>query len=94
MEKSRNLSDVQRQKILAFLIENNIIDKNGIVNYLESFILLRKYNRNMKLAIDKWKRDIDFVLRYKMNNSKITGVNENGQNKKKQNRKRYRLRDT
>jgi hypothetical protein len=71
VEKSKNLSDVQRQRILAFLIENNIIDKNGIVNYLESFILLRKNNRNMKLAIDKWKRDIDFVLRYKMNNSKI-----------------------
>ncbi len=71
VEKSRNLSDVQRQRILAFLIENNIIDKNGIVNYLESFISLRKYNRNMKLAIDKWKRDIDFVLRYKINNSKI-----------------------
>lgn len=45
--------------------------KYGIVNYLKAFILLRKYNRNMKSAIDKWKRDIDFVLKYKMNNSQI-----------------------
>lgn len=71
VEKNRGLSIVERQNILAFLIENKILSITKIVDYLESFIALRKNNKNMALAISKWKTDINFVLNYKKTNVNI-----------------------
>lgn len=71
VEKRIGLSDKTRQTILAFLLENNILNPNEIVNYLELFIALRKNDKKFLSAISKWRLDITYVLNYKRGNANI-----------------------
>ena len=61
VDKKVGLSDKQRQDILSFMIDNNIIKKNKIINYLEWFITLNKEQPFKQDAVIKWKRDIKYV---------------------------------
>lgn len=71
VDRNKNLSQKERHEILAFIIENNILSTNKIVDYLQSFISLRKNNKSMHVAIDKWQADISYVLKYKKGTSNI-----------------------
>ena len=71
VEKSKGLTENERQCILAFLIENDILTISKIVSYLESFIILRRRNEKMQTAISKWRADIHYVLNYQKTNVNI-----------------------
>ena len=71
VDKNNGLSVQERHDILAFIIENDILSPNKIVNYLQGFISLRKNNRSMSAAIEKWREDISYVLRYRKSNHNI-----------------------
>ena len=69
------LSTVRRQKILAVMIDNNILSKSEIISYLDFFINQRAGRRNMELAISKWEADREFVEQYRIGEYTRYGVN-------------------
>lgn len=71
VDQNKNLTNKERHQILAFIIENNILSQYKIVNYIQGFIKLRKNNKNMKSAIDKWNEDMKYVLNYQKTNRNI-----------------------
>ncbi|MCD7833975.1 MAG: hypothetical protein LUH00_08305 [Lachnospiraceae bacterium] len=60
-----NLSDESRRDILAFVFENEILNRGEIVSHIEMLINLARNRKNMSSAIGKWKSDISFINRYK-----------------------------
>lgn len=58
-----NLSDQERQRILAFIIENDIATTDRVLSFLEW--LVRNRGGRCYMACEKWKRDIAFVRKYK-----------------------------
>ena len=60
-----NIPAAKRQRILATMIDNDVMTKNEILSYLDLFITQRKDNRSMNRAVEKWKEDIAFLLQYK-----------------------------
>ena len=56
------LSDYQRQRILSFIIENEIITIDRAAEYISWFI---RSHPNNKDAILKWNRDLLFLRNYK-----------------------------
>lgn len=53
-----------RQEILRFMIENGILSKTDIENYLELFINTNGIKQNMEYAVQKWRDDLHFVRLY------------------------------
>ena len=64
-----NLTSVQRQTILAMLIERKIISVDKLIKFLEGLIQNAKnkpfYHQDVK-NLGKWKSDRDFVSLYGM----------------------------
>lgn len=58
---TENLSDVQRRKILKFVIENGIMNKHEIISLLNYFINNRRGNLSMSNAIKKWESDVTYL---------------------------------
>lgn len=58
-----NLSSRQRHRILSFLIENNILEKERIIDYIEWFIR-RNSSSNMEVARGKWEEDLEYLYDY------------------------------
>ena len=60
-----SLPDEKRQRILKTVIDNRLYSPDGIVSHLSFLISMSKKveTRNMKYAIQKWTRDIDYIKR-------------------------------
>ncbi len=65
-----NLSSQQRHKILACLMDRDIIKKYRIMEYLQYFINLNKAKENRFEAICKWTEDLNWVREYKIDNQR------------------------
>lgn len=65
VSQQENLSDARRRKILSLLIDNRILTRNDIMNYLDFFIGQRKNIKTQQHAIRKWESDRDFISSYK-----------------------------
>lgn len=72
VSQQENLSDARRRKILSMLIDNHILTRNDIMNYLDFFVSQRKNIRTQQQAIRKWESDRDYISKYK--SEKIPGV--------------------
>lgn len=59
------LSDKARQEILKIIINDNVLSNYQICTHLEWLIKYNGNNDNMKYAVEKWERDIDFLQNYK-----------------------------
>lgn len=57
------LSDEKRQKILKSVIDNRLYSPSGIISHLSFLISISQKveTRDMKYAIQKWTRDIDYI---------------------------------
>lgn len=55
------LSDKARQEILLKVLNNHLATKREVIGHIELQINLRKANSIYSLAIEKWKRDIEFI---------------------------------
>lgn len=67
---TEGLSDQERQRILESIIENGIMTRHEVIQYLNYFISMRKnQSRDMSEAISKWKKDVNFV-----ENMRLSGV--------------------
>lgn len=58
------LPDNVRADILRFIIEQRILSRSDVINYLELFINTNGLNRNMEYAVQKWRDDLHFVYMY------------------------------
>ena len=76
VSKKDGLQDNERQKILRFLIQNQILRKSDIRSYLELFINTNGAKRNMHVAVSKWERDLQFINDFGMSEQKTYWVNE------------------
>lgn len=65
VSSKQGLSEIERWKLLASLIDNNVITKYSIIAHLDWCIHFYSSNPLMVHACDKWKRDLDFVYNYK-----------------------------
>lgn len=64
---TEDLSDKQRHEILASLVDRDILNKSRIASYLAYFIRLNEgKKKDYSDAINKWSRDRDFILDYKV----------------------------
>ena len=71
----KGLSATKRQKILAVIIDNNVLSKSEIISYLDFFINQRSSRSNMERAISKWEADREFVENYRIGEYSQYGVN-------------------
>ena len=69
------LTDKERQKVLAILVDNKVLSKSEIISYLDFFISQRNGRSNMRLAISKWEADREFVEHYRIGEYTQYGVN-------------------
>ena len=65
VSQKENLSEEERHTIIEEVIDNGDMTKSQVINLLESMINLRQYQDKYKIAISKWKKDIEFVKKYK-----------------------------
>lgn len=63
---NEGLSSERRKRILQILVDNHIMTKSEIISYLKFFILQRKNNSSMKMAVEKWNSDKAFIENYKI----------------------------
>ena len=65
------LSSIDRQQILAKIINNNILSKNEIISHLEYCINMASGREHLNVAIAKWQADLDFVRKLNTNAERI-----------------------
>ncbi len=68
VNQAEDLTAKQRQNILKFLIDQEIMLRSDITDFLSYLIKQRKHIPRMKKAIERWKEDIDFVHSYLKSN--------------------------
>lgn len=73
---TENLSSVQRQKILALVLENGLYTETGLCNFLDWLISYhgRSRTRDMSAAISKWSEDRLFVLKHDWTKRRNVGI--------------------
>jgi hypothetical protein len=60
--KQGALTDRERKQILEWIIVNDILDKDLVIFYLESFMSRSQGNPNMSSAVKKWREDRDYLM--------------------------------
>ena len=75
VSRTVGLTERQRQKILAVMIDNKVLSKGGIISYLDFFIHQHSSRNNMGVAISKWEADREFVEHYRTGEYTKFGVN-------------------
>ena len=63
VSQTKGLSVESRRKILALLIDNEILTKSDVISYLDFFINQHKGNKYM-IAVQKWSSDRDYISTY------------------------------
>ena len=73
---NEDLSNTQRQDILAFAVETGLYTPSGICSFLDWLIdkNSRVLNRDMSDAIRKWTEDRNYIARYKIGTRPMKGV--------------------
>jgi len=66
VSKKANLSDKERHRILARILDERIMTKSRMLYYLDEFINTRKGKPMYKNAIEKWTQDRNYVRNYKI----------------------------
>lgn len=74
VSQQEGLTMARRQKILAVLLDNEILSKSEIISYLDFFITQRQYRHGFEIAISKWENDREFVADYKKDGYTRYGV--------------------
>ena len=56
-----------RVAILEDIISRNIVSKEIVISYLSYFINRSRNNCNLKTAVSKWKKDLEYIQKFKIN---------------------------
>lgn len=62
--KADGLSESQRQSILSQLLTMKILSKSRIITIISNNISYNGRKKNLETAVQKWKRDLDFVQNF------------------------------
>ena len=62
VDKRMDLSQGERQRIIAMVIGNDLISKREVINLLRSFIERSKNRENYGQSVRKWEEDLEFTL--------------------------------
>lgn len=76
VSSASGMSDSERQHLLAKLIDSSLITKAEIKSHLEWLIHSNESKPNMVNAVDRWKNDLKFVDRYKMDRARSVFVDK------------------
>lgn len=74
VSQTKMISEPMRHCILGLMIDEHILSKVEIINYLDFFINQRKNISQYKIAIQKWRSDREFVRAYKLHNSRSVDI--------------------
>lgn len=75
VSQTEGLSATRRQKILAVMMDHDILSRSEIISYLDFFISQRQYQSKFELAVSKWEADREFVESYRWGEYTRYGVN-------------------
>lgn len=75
VSQTEGLSSTSRQKILAVMIDNDVLTKSEIISYLDFFISQRQHQSKFGIAVSKWEADREFVEEYRIGEYTQFGVN-------------------
>lgn len=76
VNKQIGLSQSEREKRLATLINSGVLKKYEIIAYLEMFIAVNGAKNNMEEAVSKWEHDLKYVRKYKIDSQNEVEINE------------------
>lgn len=65
VSKQEDLSSGERQAILSFVIENDVMSQYEIISFLDTLIDTREGMANMQDAVAKWREDVRFLEHYR-----------------------------
>ena len=74
VSESEGVNDLARKKILASIVDFDILTKSEIINYLDFFINSHVYDDKFQNAIYKWEEDRRFISEYKTGEYRKIGV--------------------
>lgn len=74
VNQQKKFTDDERHIILANIMNYNIMKKQEIIDYLHFYINNLGRRANMKIAVSKWIKDLDFVNKYKINKQKKVNI--------------------
>lgn len=69
-------SEENRQKLLASIIGNEILNKTQIIQYLEHFINFNGSKENMFFAVHKWQNDLNYVRNFNLDTHPYVEIKE------------------
>ena len=72
---SEALTTKQRRKILSFVIDNGVMNKHEIINFLSYLVDFKKNDKKQVNAITKWKIDIEYLQTTDIETNKKVEVN-------------------
>lgn len=75
VSQNEGLTATRRQKILAVIMDHDILSRSEIISYLDFFINQRQYQSKFELAVSKWEADREFVESYRWGEYRRYGVN-------------------
>lgn len=61
VSQREGLTDYERHQILDSVLSRRLMTKRAIVEHIETQIALRRYNSSYREAIEKWKRDLEYL---------------------------------
>lgn len=68
VSQKNNLCDEERHRILAYIIQKDILSKSEVIYYLSMFINRAKNIKNKQTAVSKWYKDLNWVNLYDFDN--------------------------
>ena len=74
VSEKEGLYPEQRKKLLALLIDSEIISKAGVLSYLNLFINQNKTQDSKEKAVAKWEEDREFISEYNVGSYTQYGV--------------------
>lgn len=74
VSQQEGLTTARRHKILAVMLDNEILTKSEIISYLDFFITQRQYQHRFEVAISRWENDREFVADYNKDSYARYGV--------------------
>lgn len=72
VKAGNGMTSMDRQQILAKIINHGVLSKNEIISHLEYCINMASGREHLNAAVSKWKTDLDFVQKFKADSERIS----------------------
>lgn len=69
------LTAVERHRLLSSIIDEGVLPKYKVCEYLRYFISQGQFQKRMKNAVEKWEDDLEFVEYYQIDEQPSQNIN-------------------